>query len=200
MRPPEILSHCTNPCQYRPHHWNRNILHAFVHSQLRPFRRSFTYALGPRFYPVILWPLRMARIRNDVSAVRRGESLPGDGLQETKVFGYRHLRDPSDPSRVYGKRLYCESFAYLSRQMTDILSGLCKQVSYLVYRVPRASSCRRSILISAGKEASRWVVRGIALGVIFSVTLLHGLFPKAGIWLMNVGLMLLLLRRRIYRI
>jgi len=74
-----------------------------------------------------------------------------------------------------------------SGKLADSLSGLCKQVSYLVYRVLRPSSCRRSILISAGKEASRWVVRGIALGVIFSVTLLHGLFPKAGIWLMNVG-------------
>ncbi|KAF8955657.1 amino acid transporter [Flammula alnicola] len=42
-----------------------------------------------------------------------------------------------------------------------------------------------NILVSAGHAADRWVVRGIALGVIFFVTLLHGLVPRLGIALMN---------------
>ncbi|KAI0047897.1 amino acid transporter [Auriscalpium vulgare] len=51
-----------------------------------------------------------------------------------------------------------------------------------------ASGClvfAQNILISAGHAADRWVVRGIALGVIFFVTLLHGLTPRLGIYLMN---------------
>ncbi|KAH9478194.1 High-affinity methionine permease [Psilocybe cubensis] len=51
-----------------------------------------------------------------------------------------------------------------------------------------ASGCivfANNILISAGHAAERWVVRGIALGVIFFVTVLHGLTPKLGVLLMN---------------
>ncbi|KAI0044682.1 high affinity methionine permease [Auriscalpium vulgare] len=43
-----------------------------------------------------------------------------------------------------------------------------------------------SILISAGHSAERWVVRGIAIGVIVFATLVHGLTPRLGIYLMNV--------------
>ncbi|KIK03579.1 hypothetical protein K443DRAFT_468906 [Laccaria amethystina LaAM-08-1] len=42
-----------------------------------------------------------------------------------------------------------------------------------------------NILIAAGRVADRWVVRGIALGVICFVTILHGLTPKIGVFLMN---------------
>ncbi|KIJ93551.1 hypothetical protein K443DRAFT_135026 [Laccaria amethystina LaAM-08-1] len=42
-----------------------------------------------------------------------------------------------------------------------------------------------SILITAGHVADRWVVRGIALGVSFFVTILHGLTPAIGVFLMN---------------
>ncbi|KAJ6583989.1 amino acid transporter [Mycena vulgaris] len=43
----------------------------------------------------------------------------------------------------------------------------------------------QNILIAAGQPDPRWVVRGIALGVIIFVTLLHGLTPKLGILVMN---------------
>jgi len=43
-----------------------------------------------------------------------------------------------------------------------------------------------SILISAGVEATRWSERGIALGVIFFVTFLHGFTPRLGVLIMNV--------------
>ncbi|KAJ6582791.1 high affinity methionine permease [Mycena sp. CBHHK59/15] len=42
-----------------------------------------------------------------------------------------------------------------------------------------------SILITAGQPATRWAVRGIALGVIFFATLIHGLTPRFGILMMN---------------
>ncbi|GJE85364.1 amino acid transporter [Phanerochaete sordida] len=51
-----------------------------------------------------------------------------------------------------------------------------------------ASGCivfASNILEAAGKEATRWAERGIALGVIFFVTILHGLTPRLGVYLMN---------------
>ncbi|KAI1787978.1 high affinity methionine permease [Ganoderma leucocontextum] len=51
-----------------------------------------------------------------------------------------------------------------------------------------ASGCivfAQNILVTAGHTAERWVTRGIALGVIVFVTLLHGLAPKLGVWVMN---------------
>jgi len=42
-----------------------------------------------------------------------------------------------------------------------------------------------NILIAAGQTADRWVERGIAIGVIVFVTILHGLTPTVGIALMN---------------
>ncbi|KIP03101.1 hypothetical protein PHLGIDRAFT_26278 [Phlebiopsis gigantea 11061_1 CR5-6] len=51
-----------------------------------------------------------------------------------------------------------------------------------------ASGCivsRQLILTAAGKDATRWAERGIALGVIFFVTILHGFTPRLGVYLMN---------------
>jgi len=51
-----------------------------------------------------------------------------------------------------------------------------------------ASGCivfASNILVAAGRTADQWVVRGIALGVIFFVTLLHGLTPRFGVLVMN---------------
>ncbi|EKM57703.1 uncharacterized protein PHACADRAFT_170914 [Phanerochaete carnosa HHB-10118-sp] len=51
-----------------------------------------------------------------------------------------------------------------------------------------ASGCivfASNILEAAGKEATEWAERGIALGVIFFVTLLHGITPRLGVYVMN---------------
>ncbi|PIL33082.1 transporter [Ganoderma sinense ZZ0214-1] len=51
-----------------------------------------------------------------------------------------------------------------------------------------ASGCivfAQNILVTAGHTADRWVSRGIALGAIGFVTLLHGLTPRLGVWVMN---------------
>ncbi|KAH9906117.1 amino acid transporter [Epithele typhae] len=51
-----------------------------------------------------------------------------------------------------------------------------------------ASGCivfAQNILVTAGHTADRWVTRGIALAVIFFVTLLHGLTPRLGVYVMN---------------
>lgn len=52
-----------------------------------------------------------------------------------------------------------------------------------------ASGCivfASNILVAAEQSAGRWNERGIALGVIFFVTLLHGLTPKTGVLIMNL--------------
>ncbi|KAG1852540.1 amino acid transporter [Suillus subluteus] len=52
-----------------------------------------------------------------------------------------------------------------------------------------ASGCivfASNILVAAEQTAGRWNERGIALGVIFFVTLLHGLTPKTGVLIMNL--------------
>lgn len=52
-----------------------------------------------------------------------------------------------------------------------------------------ASGCivfASNILVAAGKTATTWSERGIALGVIFFVTILHGLTPQTGVRLMNI--------------
>ncbi|KAH0830171.1 amino acid permease-domain-containing protein [Lanmaoa asiatica] len=44
-----------------------------------------------------------------------------------------------------------------------------------------------NILVSAGKVATNWSERGIALGVIVFATVLHAFTPRTGVYLMNVG-------------
>ncbi|RPD60338.1 hypothetical protein L226DRAFT_469430, partial [Lentinus tigrinus ALCF2SS1-7] len=51
-----------------------------------------------------------------------------------------------------------------------------------------ASGCivfAQNILVAAGHTADRWVTRGIAVGVIVFATLLHGLAPRLGVYVMN---------------
>ncbi|KAI9570761.1 amino acid/polyamine transporter I [Boletus coccyginus] len=47
-------------------------------------------------------------------------------------------------------------------------------------------SLRATSLVSAGKVATTWSERGIALGVIIFVTLLHGFTPRIGVYFMNL--------------
>ncbi|KAI0294037.1 amino acid transporter [Multifurca ochricompacta] len=42
-----------------------------------------------------------------------------------------------------------------------------------------------SILVTAGHHPERWVVRGIAIGVIVFTTILHGFTPRLGVYVMN---------------
>ncbi|KLO17626.1 amino acid transporter [Schizopora paradoxa] len=51
-----------------------------------------------------------------------------------------------------------------------------------------ASGCvvfASNIMVSAGVEATRWGERGIAIGVIVFVTIIHGITPRLGVWMMN---------------
>ncbi|KAI0660290.1 amino acid transporter [Cubamyces menziesii] len=48
----------------------------------------------------------------------------------------------------------------------------------------------QNILVTAGQPTDLWVTRGIALAVIVFAIILHGIAPRAGVWLMNVLSML----------
>ncbi|KIM84444.1 hypothetical protein PILCRDRAFT_818003 [Piloderma croceum F 1598] len=100
---------------------------------------------------------------------------------------------------------FCGLFVWLEYGTMFPRSGGEKVYLEAVYKKPRylatvifasnaillgftASGCivfASNILVSAGHAADRWVVRGIALGVIAFVTILHGLTPRLGILLMN---------------
>ncbi|KAA1475064.1 amino acid transporter [Dentipellis sp. KUC8613] len=100
---------------------------------------------------------------------------------------------------------FCGLFVWLEYGTMFPRSGGEKVYLEAVYRRPKylvtvifaanaillgftASGCivfAQNILVAAGKVAGRWEERGIALGVIFFVTLLHGLTPRVGVFVMN---------------
>ncbi|KAG2339516.1 amino acid transporter [Suillus weaverae] len=100
---------------------------------------------------------------------------------------------------------FCGLFIWLEFGTMFPRSGGEKVYLEAVYRKPRylatvvfaanaillgftASGCivfASNILVAAGQPVGRWTERGIALGVIFFVTLLHGLAPKTGVLIMN---------------
>ncbi|TBU25667.1 high affinity methionine permease [Dichomitus squalens] len=100
---------------------------------------------------------------------------------------------------------FCGLFIWLEFGMMFPRSGGEKVYLEAVYKKPKylatvlfaanaillgftASSCivfAQNILEAAGRTADRWVTRGISIGVIVFVTVLQGLFPKLGLWVMN---------------
>ncbi|KAH9848766.1 amino acid transporter [Lenzites betulinus] len=85
--------------------------------------------------------------------------------------------------RSGGEKVYLEAVYKRPRHLATIIFATNAIVLGFT-----ASGCivfAQNILIVAGHPASRWVTRGIALGVIGFVTLLHGLTPRLGVWVMN---------------
>ncbi|KAI0078613.1 amino acid transporter [Panus rudis PR-1116 ss-1] len=100
---------------------------------------------------------------------------------------------------------FCGLFVWLEYGTMFPRSGGEKVYLEAVYKKPRylatvmfatnaiilgftASGCivfASNILLAAGHAADRWAVRGIALGVIGFATLVHGLTPRLGVWIMN---------------
>ncbi|KAL1948698.1 hypothetical protein VTO73DRAFT_10504 [Trametes versicolor] len=85
--------------------------------------------------------------------------------------------------RSGGEKVYLEAVYKKPKHLATIIFA----VNAIVLGFT-ASGCivfAQNILIVAGHSADRWVTRGIALGVIGFVTLLHGLTPRLGVWVMN---------------
>ncbi|GAA6060144.1 hypothetical protein JCM10212_001441 [Sporobolomyces blumeae] len=100
---------------------------------------------------------------------------------------------------------FCGLFVYLEYACMFPRSGGEKVYLEMVYKRPKllittvfavnaivlgftASGCivfASNILVAAGHQVTTWNERGIAVAVIVSITLIHGLTPRAGVHLMN---------------
>ncbi|KAJ7022581.1 amino acid transporter [Mycena alexandri] len=96
--------------------------------------------------------------------------------------------------RSGGEKVYLEAIYRRPKYLATVIFS-----SNVILLGFTASGCivivfnESSILIAAGQPDPRWVVRGIALGVIFFVTLVHGLAPRHGVLFMNALSMLKIL-------
>jgi len=85
--------------------------------------------------------------------------------------------------RSGGEKVYLEAvYTYPKYLATIVFSTQAIALGFT------ASGCivfASNILVAANHTVSEWAERGIAIGVIVFVTLLHTFSPKAGVWLMN---------------
>ncbi|KAG9221546.1 hypothetical protein CCMSSC00406_0009369 [Pleurotus cornucopiae] len=85
--------------------------------------------------------------------------------------------------RSGGEKVYLEAVYKRPRYLATVIFAINAIILGFT-----ASGCivfANNILIAAGHAADRWAVRGIALGVITFVTILHGFTPRLGILVMN---------------
>ncbi|KAF7425979.1 hypothetical protein PC9H_008341 [Pleurotus ostreatus] len=85
--------------------------------------------------------------------------------------------------RSGGEKVYLEAVYKRPRYLATVIFAINAIILGFT-----ASGCivfANNILIAAGHAADRWAVRGIALGVITFVTILHGFTPRFGILVMN---------------
>ncbi|KAI0823463.1 amino acid transporter [Trametes gibbosa] len=85
--------------------------------------------------------------------------------------------------RSGGEKVYLEAVYKRPRHLATIV--FATNAIVLGFTAAGCIVFAQNILIVAGQPAGRWVTRGIALGVIGFVTILHGLTPRLGVWVMN---------------
>ncbi|KAF7314705.1 High affinity methionine permease [Mycena kentingensis (nom. inval.)] len=85
--------------------------------------------------------------------------------------------------RSGGEKVYLEAVYRKPKYLATIVFAVNALV--LGFTAAGCIVFAQSILIAAGQPATRWVVRGIGLGIIVFVTILHGFTPRLGIRLMN---------------
>ncbi|EJD50698.1 amino acid transporter [Auricularia subglabra TFB-10046 SS5] len=83
--------------------------------------------------------------------------------------------------RSGGEKVYLEGIYRKPRYLVTVIFA----TNAILLGFTAACVFANNILIVAGHTATRWAARGIALGVIFFVTVLHGFTPRFGLWLMN---------------
>ncbi|KAI5116553.1 hypothetical protein M0805_007561 [Coniferiporia weirii] len=86
--------------------------------------------------------------------------------------------------RSGGEKVYLETVYARPKMLATVFYAT--QAIILGFTAAGGIVFAQNILVSAGQEAGRWSSRGIAIGVIVFTTLIHGVTPKAGVWLMNV--------------
>ncbi|KAL5504704.1 hypothetical protein ACEPAH_7367 [Sanghuangporus vaninii] len=85
--------------------------------------------------------------------------------------------------RSGGEKVYLEAVYKRPKGLATVFYAF--QIILLGFTASGCIVFANNILITAGVEAGRWNARGIALGVITFVTLVHGFTPKLGLWIMN---------------
>ncbi|KAF7298690.1 Amino acid transporter [Mycena indigotica] len=85
--------------------------------------------------------------------------------------------------RSGGEKVYLEAIYRRPKYLATMVFAM--NAILLGFTAAGCIADQRSILIAAGQPDPRWVVRGIALGVILFTTVLHGLTPRLGILVMN---------------
>ncbi|KAH9836157.1 high affinity methionine permease [Rhodofomes roseus] len=86
--------------------------------------------------------------------------------------------------RSGGEKVYLEAAYKRPRHLATIV--FATNAILLGFTAANCIVFASYVLEAAGATVTRWNERGIALGVIFAVTLLHGFTPRTGIWLMNI--------------
>ncbi|KAH8112480.1 amino acid transporter [Phellopilus nigrolimitatus] len=87
--------------------------------------------------------------------------------------------------RSGGEKVYLEAVYKKPKYLATIFYAT--QAILLGFSSSNCIVFAQNILVVAGHEADRWTTRGIALGVIFFVTIAHGFTPRIGLFLTNAG-------------
>ncbi|KAI0754054.1 high affinity methionine permease [Daedaleopsis nitida] len=85
--------------------------------------------------------------------------------------------------RSGGEKVYLEAVYKKPKYLVTVIFAM--NAILLGFTAAGCIVFAQNILVAAGHAADRWATRGIALGVIGFVTLLHGLTPKLGVLVMN---------------
>ncbi|KAI0246927.1 amino acid transporter [Lactifluus subvellereus] len=86
--------------------------------------------------------------------------------------------------RSGGEKVYLEAVYRRPKYLATIL--FAANAIILGFTASNSIVFAQNILVSAGHTADRWVVRGIAIGVMVFTTFLHGFTPRLGVYVMNV--------------
>ncbi|KAH9937963.1 amino acid transporter [Amylocystis lapponica] len=86
--------------------------------------------------------------------------------------------------RSGGEKVYLEAVYKRPKYLATVIFAV--NAIFLGFTASGCIVFAENILVAAGVTAGTWNSRGIALGVIFFVTLMHGLTPRVGVLVMNI--------------
>lgn len=96
-----------HPWQRWQDHWYWDLFYTFFNPGVRWFSWRIANAMAPWACHVLLWPVRLAGVRNHVPKKWRREGILGGCVQETKASGDRFLCFQCYPTWFHSIRMYC---------------------------------------------------------------------------------------------
>lgn len=85
--------------------------------------------------------------------------------------------------RSGGEKVYLEAVYKSPKMLATVVFST--QAILLGFTASGCIVFAEYILLAAGRDATAWAERGIAVGVIITVTCIHSFVPKMGVWIMN---------------